>query len=203
MARQQASYLRDGFPVGFWLGLPVLIWGVVDRRTRALVVATLGTVMAYAVAFKNGAYDHSYWLYSLLLPLALGGAAATAGVSRWLATTPSPRSVSLRWGLAVVLVGALGFTMWRPSDDAEQNRIGAALGAEARAVAWPPQQRYAYHSFGGEGVTDLLPWLRFYAQREPLGVDGPDSVPRGAVLLQMVDGHLRVTPGTGGAARGS
>src|SRR5256885_4899564 len=98
---------------------------------------------------------------------------------------------------------ALPITMWRPSDDAEQNRIGARLGAEARAVAWPQQQRYAYHSFGGEGPTDLLPWLRFYAQRDPIGVDGPDSIPRGAILLQMVDGHLRVTPGTGAAAGGS
>jgi hypothetical protein len=203
MARQQASYLREGFPVGFWLTLPVLIWGVVDHRTRALVVITLGTVMAYAIAFKNGAYDHSYWLYSLLLPLALGGAAATAAVARWLATREFSRLVPLRWGVAVALVGALGFTMWRPSNDSEPDRIGATLGAEARTVAWPPQQRYAYHSFGGEGPTDLLPWLRFYAQREPMGVDGPDSIPRGAVLLQMVDGHLRVTPGTGAAASGS
>jgi 4-amino-4-deoxy-L-arabinose transferase-like glycosyltransferase len=69
----------------------------------------------------------------------------------------------------------------------------AALGlldSRTRGLAWPSHQRYAYHTFGDRGPTDLLPWLMFYSRREPYGVDGPQSVPVGEVVLRSVDGRL-------------
>src|SRR5256885_14868 len=192
-ARQQLRYLRDLFPVGSWLVVAVAGLGLLDRRTRPLVAVSLGTVLGYAVVFKNGAYDHSYWLYCLLLPLPLGAAVAADAVSRWLARHRLPRLAPAAF--AAPLVVALALTVWRPSNDQGQNRIGAALGAQARAIDWPGGQRYAYHTFGGDGYTDLLPWLRFYARREPFGIDGPASVPQGQVVLRLVDGRLRADPG--------
>jgi 4-amino-4-deoxy-L-arabinose transferase-like glycosyltransferase len=193
MVGQQIHYLRDLFPVGRGLVVVVAGSGLLDRRTRPLVAVSLGTVLAYTLVFKNGAYDHSYWLYPVLLPLALGAAVVAAAASRWLASSRLPRLAPTALGGTLTLAVALGIR--RVSDEQLQDAIGAAVGAQARDIAWPEGQRYAYHTLGGRGSTDLLPWLRFYARREPFGVDGPASVPRGQVVLRMVDGRLRVEPG--------
>jgi hypothetical protein len=193
MTRQQMRYLGDLFPVGTWFVGPLAAVGLLDRRTRVLVAVSLGTVLAYAMLFKNGAFDHPYWLYCLLLPLALGAAVATDAISRWLARGRLARALGTAG--AVVLVVALAVTVWHPSNEQEQNRIGGAVGTQARVIKWPAEQRYAYYAFGGQGPTDLLPWLLFYARREPFGVDGPRSVPHEQIVLTMVDGRLRVEPG--------
>jgi len=193
MVRQQLRYLHDLFPVGRGLVVVVAALGLLDRRTRPLVAVSLGTALPYALVFKNGAYDHSYWLYPLLLPVALGAAATADAVSSWLARRSIPRFAPA--ALAAGLVAALALQVWPPSPDEMQNRIGAALGAQARVLDWPEEQRYAYHTLGGHGATDLLPWLRFYARREPFGVDGPAAVRRSQVLLRMVDGRLRLERG--------
>ena len=96
-------------------------------------------------------------------------------------------------GAALIVV--LGIKVWRPSDEQGQQRYAAAIGAEARSLRWPPTQLYAYHAFGGGGPTDMLPWVLFYSRRQPFGVDGPQSVPRGKVVLRMVDGKLVTVPG--------
>jgi hypothetical protein len=105
--------------------------------------------------------------------------------------------------LIVLLVVALGVTVWRPSGQEQQDRIGATIGAEARALRFPAEQRRAYFLAGSDetGATDLLPWLYFYARREPFGVDGPQAVPRGQLVLRFVDGHPRAEPGEGPAPR--
>ena len=85
--------------------------------------------------------------------------------------------------------------MLLPSNEKGQRRIAAQIGAQARTLRWPAGQRYAYHTFGDRGPTDLLPWLLFYSRRAPFGVDGPQSVPRGETLLRIADGRLVTLPG--------
>ena len=53
------QYFSDLFPVGGWLVVPVAAFGLFDRRTRSLVAVSLGTVLAYALLFRNGAYDRT------------------------------------------------------------------------------------------------------------------------------------------------
>jgi len=191
--RQQMQYFSDLFPVGSWLVVSVAALGLLDRRTRPLVAASLGTVLGYAVLFRNGAFDHSYWLYCILLPVALGAAVAADTVSRFLAQYRGLRLVPLLLGTALTF--ALGITVWVPSSKQGRHRNAAEIGAQARSLSWPPGQRYAYNAFADSGPTDLLPWLLFYSRRQPFGIDGPQSVPRGEVVLRIVDGLLVTVPG--------
>jgi uncharacterized membrane protein YfcA len=163
MTRRQIGYFSDLFPVGKWLVVPLAALGLLDRRTWPLVAASLGTVIGYALLFRNGAYDHGYWLYCILLPLALGAAVAVDTVSRLLSTHSW-----LRWTrplLGGTLIVVLGIKVWQPSNEQSQHRYAAAVGAQARSLQWPPAQRYAYHTFGDRGPTDLLPWVLFYSRR--------------------------------------
>jgi hypothetical protein len=90
--------------------------------------------------------------------------------------------------------------LWQPSDEHRQ-RIGAAeIGAQARALQWPAEQRYAYLSLGFLGRTDLFPWLAFYSRRVPLGVEGPRAVPRDELLLRLSGGRLVAIRGEGAVA---
>jgi hypothetical protein len=193
MAYQQMLYLHDLFPVGSWLVVPIAACALFDTRTRALAAASLATVLGYALLFKNGAYDHDYWLYCILLPLTLGSAVIAAAVARacsrsaWLAKAPLV--------ITVILVVLLGVTLWKPSGEEQQRRAAAQVGAQAKVLEWPQRQRYAYHMFGDRGPTDLLPWLQFYARRQPFGVDGPESVSADEVVLRMVRGRLTLVPG--------
>jgi hypothetical protein len=200
-ARQQMDYFGDVFPIGRWFAIFVAGFGLFDRRVRPLVAASLGTALAYAVLFRNGANDHPYWLFCVILPLALGAAAAADALGRLLGRNRISRGFGL--ALVVSLVVALGVTVWRPSSQQQQDRVGATIGAEARALRFPAEQRYAYFLAGSDsdtGTTDLLPWLFFYSRREPFGVDGPQAVPRGQVVLRFVGGHPRAEAGEGPAA---
>jgi hypothetical protein len=193
MIGAQMRYFDDLFPFGIFMVVPLSTVGLVDRRTRPLVAVSLGTVLGYALLFKNGAYDHSYWAYCILLPLALGAAAALDNLSQWVSRYPSPRATRSLLGTALIVV--IGLFLQRPSSEQQQHRYAAEIGSQASALRWPDGQQYLYHAFGGRGPTDLLPWLRFYARREPLGVDGPQSVPRGQIMLRVVDGRLLTVPG--------
>jgi len=193
MVRQQMQYFSDLFPVGKWMVVPIAALGLLDRRTRPLVASSLGTVLGYALLFKNGAYDHSYWLYCILLPLALGAVVAADTVSRVFGSRPWLRLATPVLGAAIV--AALAITVWLPSSKLGRHPHAAETGAQARALRWPVRQRYAYNAFGDIGPTDLLPWLLFYSRRQPFGVDGPQSVPRREVVLRIVDGQLVSVPG--------
>jgi len=193
MTRRQIGYFSDLFPVGKWLVFPVAALGLLDRRTRPLVAVSLGTVVGYAILFRNGTYDHGYWLYCILLPLALGAAVAADTVSRLLSA-----HWLLRWTpplLGAALMVVLAIKVWHPSNEQSQQRYAATIGAQVRSVRWPPAQPYAYHAFGGRGPTEILPWVLFYSRRLPWGVDGPQSVPRGEIVLRFVDGRLVTLPG--------
>jgi hypothetical protein len=193
MMRRQIGYFSDLFPVGKWLVILVAALGLLDRRTRPLVAASFGTVASYAILFRNGTYDHGYWLYCILLPLALGAAVAADTMNRLLSTHWLLRWTSPLLGAAIIVV--LSIKVWQPSNEQIQHRYAAAIGAQTRSLRWPPAQRYAYHTFGDRGPTDLLPWVLFYSRRQPFGVDGPQSVPRGEIVLRFVDGRLLTVPG--------
>jgi len=193
MISQQMLFFSDLFPVGGWLVVPLATFGLVDRRTRPLVAVSLGTVLGYALLFRNGAYDHSYWLYCILLPLSLSAGAAADAVARGLSNLSLPRLTPA--ALAITLAVVLGVATWQPSKELAQQRYATAMGAQARALRWPPAQRYAYHALGGHGPTDLMPWLLFYSRRQPFGVDGPQSVPPGEIVLRVVDGQLVTVQG--------
>lgn len=193
MATQQAAYFADLFPAGGALMVAIAGVGLFDRRTRAPVAASLGTVLAYAALFRNGAYDHNYWLYTILLPLALSAAVAAETAFCWLSRQRLPRGAAGAAGCGLAAVAI--FTLSNPSGEERQRRHAAAIGAQARALTWPAEQRFAFHAFGGHGYTDLLPWLRFYARREPFGVEGPQSVTRGQIVLRLEDGTLSALGG--------
>ncbi|MGH9254308.1 MAG: hypothetical protein ACRD3C_07035, partial [Vicinamibacterales bacterium] len=154
MVRQQMAYFADLFPVGGWLVVPAAAFGLTDHRTRSIVAVSLGTVILYALLFSNGAYDHNYWLYSILLPLTLGAAAAADATARWLRSSRGLAGAPP--AIAAALVAALVTTAWQPSNEQRQREAAAELGAQARALRWPDGQRYAYHAFGGFGPTDML-----------------------------------------------
>jgi hypothetical protein len=193
MMRRQIGYFSDLFPVGKWLVFPVAGLGLLDRRTRPLVAASLGTVAGYSILFRNGTYDHGYWLYCILLPLALGAAVAADTMNRVLSAHRLLRWTSPLLGAAIIVV--LSIKVWQPSDEQMQQRYAAAIGAQARSLRWPATERYAYHAFGGRGPTDLLPWVLFYSRRQPWGVEGPQSVPHGEFVLRWDDGRLVTLPG--------
>jgi hypothetical protein len=151
------------------------------------VAVSLGTVLGYALLFKNGAADHDYWLYCILLPLTLGTASAVDQVARAFerVSLPEPPLV-----IAIALLVALGVHVWQPSGEEKQRQWAAGVGAQARAIEWPSGQRYAYHMFGDLGPTDILPWLLYYSRRQPYGVEGPQSVPDNETVLRSTDGRL-------------
>lgn len=187
VARQQMLYFADLFPVGGWLVVPIAACGLLDARTRPFVAVSLGTVLGYALLFKNGAYDHNYWLYCILLPLTLGAAAAADRMTQAFARIALPEPPLV---ISTALLVALGIAVWKPSGEETQRRWAAEIGAQARALEWPPGQRYAYHMFGDRGPTDLLPWLLYYARREPYGVEGLQTVPHDEIVLQSIDRRL-------------
>lgn len=195
MVKQQAHFLGGLFPLGRWLVVPVAALGLLDRRTRPLVGVSLGTVLIYAAIFKNAASDHSYWLYALVLPLALGAAVVADRATQWLVDRRLPRLTPAALGGTIIL--GVTLTQRHLSKEEQFEDRQARVGAQLRALAWPEGQRYAFHTFGGSGTTDLLPWVRFYARREPFGVDGPRSVPAGQLVLTMVDDRLQLVPGAG------
>jgi hypothetical protein len=139
------------FPSGGALVVLVAALGLLDCRTRSLTAASLGTVLALAVLFRNGAYDHNYWLYCILLSLALGAAVAADALSRWATRMSLPRACA---GLALGEV--LAAALWHPCTK-NGNGTSPRIGAEARALSWPAGQRYAYHAFGGRGATTFCP----------------------------------------------
>jgi hypothetical protein len=193
MLRHQMGYFTDLYPVGRWLVVPAAALGVLDQRTRPLVVVSLVTVLGYALLFRNGAYDHNYWLYCILLPLSLSAVVAADAMARWLHRHSWLRAAPPVLGATLVVL--LGVALWRPSKEHDQWRYAARIGAQARTLRWPAEQRYAYHAFGGSGPTDLLPWVLFYSRRQPFGVDGPQSVPRAHIVLRWFDGRLVAVPG--------
>jgi hypothetical protein len=193
MGRRQVEFFNDLFPVGGWLMVPIAALGLFDRRTRAPVAVSLGTVVGYGLLFRNAAYDHNYWLYCILLPLTLGAAVAADGVTRTLS-----RKARLGYAphaIAIALLVIFGLTLGRPSQEEIHRRWASEVGAQARALVWPANQRYAFHGFGDRGRTDLLPWVFFYSRREPFGVDGPQSVPRGQLMLKTTGGRPVTEPG--------
>ena len=192
---RQTQFFADLFPVGGWLMVPVASLGLFDRRTRFAVAVTLTAVLAYAVLFRNGASDHNYWLYCVLAPLAMSTAVvADAIATKWGRSRTGTRILQL---FSLMSVAALLVAAWRPSDEEGQRRRGMHIGSQARALHWPLQQRYAYHMFGDEGPTDLLPWLLYYSRRPPYGVSGPEVVPPSERVLRF-DGeeHLILVAGT-------
>jgi hypothetical protein len=189
VVQRQKQYLTDLFPVGRWLVIPAAALGVLDKRTRIPVAVSLGTVLGYALLFRKGAADHGYWLYCVLLPLALSAGAAADAVARWL-ERHAPWSRAAAMTLGAGLVATLGLALTRPSNEQRQRDYVAEIGAAVRVVRWPPTQRYAYHAFGDMGPTDLLPWVLFYSRRQPFGVTGPQDVPRGEIMLRLVDRRL-------------
>jgi hypothetical protein len=197
MAAQQIRYFRDLFAFD-WLVVPIAALGLFDRRTRMLVAASLGTVLAYGLLFRNGAHDHPYWLYCITLPMLMSVASVADRVGRWLMRDQRWRVIAYALGVGVIAVSLL--SLWKPSQEEQRDRFGAKAGAFVRAAKWPANQRYAYHLAPGDvGPTspDLLPWLLFYSRLEPYGVDGVRAVPRGQLVLVDDEEGLRLVQGEG------
>lgn len=76
-ADYQIGALRSLFNPVVILACPLLFAAAYrNRHTRGLVVALLVTVVGYTAAFRQGAANHVYWNFWLVLPLAVAGAAA-------------------------------------------------------------------------------------------------------------------------------
>jgi hypothetical protein len=188
-AARQRSYLADLFPVLGAAALALAAAAIVDARTRNVAGAALASIVLYAAVFHNAAYDHSYWLYAVLLPLALGAAVAADALVR---VAPPPAAAVA----GIVVVAVLTVTALGTSTDRRLERRGAAIGTQVRRITWPASQRYAFHAFGGHGPTDLLPWLQYYSRREPFGVAGPQAVMRDDLVLTLVRSKFVAVPGT-------
>jgi hypothetical protein len=135
------SYWVDTFtPWQLALAIPVLVAAWLQPRTRPVFGVALGTVAIWVMAFSDGAAHHDYWAYWLVVPLAIGFAAAA---DRVLARA-STQTTAIIAAFATV-VGIVGFQLPRtiPQTLRHDARAGAVLLAARERI--PPHQAYVWY----------------------------------------------------------
>jgi hypothetical protein len=159
------TYLRQLLPRRYLVLLPVgIVAGVVDRRTRFLVVASTAMTIAWVLGLNNGAYIHDYWAYMILIPGLLGMGALLDRT--WAAV---PRRWNAAKAAAAIAVGALlAIAFIRiVTGPIAQDYIERPLdaGVLVSENLPPPGQARAWH-IGMETPR----WLAYYWQRSPAPV---------------------------------
>ncbi|MDF1597146.1 MAG: hypothetical protein P1T08_13790 [Acidimicrobiia bacterium] len=118
-----------------WLIVPSLAAGLVDARTRPVVIITGGVALAWMVGPREGAFSHEFWNLNWLLPITVGMAALVEFVKGWLnrvhasAATIAVGVVTVL--LSVAVLGRIGTTAFR---------VGADAGALLDRIEPPPGQ---------------------------------------------------------------
>jgi hypothetical protein len=155
------SYVRQLLPRRYLALLPVgLVAGVIDRRTRFLVVASTAMTIAWVLGLNNGAYIHDYWAYLVLIPGLLGMGALLdriwAAVARW-------RAARAVVAMAVGALLAIAFIRI-VTGPIGQDYLERPLDAGALVSDNPPPsgQQRAWH-MGMEAPR----WLAYYWQHPP------------------------------------
>jgi|SRR5579871_668514 len=139
------SYLRSYWVGTFtpWqlaLAIPVLVAAWLEPRTRPVLAVALGTVIIWVAAFSDGAAHHDYWAFWMVVPLAIGFAAAAERLLPAATTRMTVIVMALATG-----IGIIGFQL--PGTIPETLVTGARGGAVLLAARdrMPPQQAYVWY----------------------------------------------------------
>lgn len=86
-------------PVVIVVAIPAVISALREPRIRTLMAVTLTTTVAYAVLLRDGATNHDYWNYWLVVPLTLAAAMLCERAIVW--ATAGGRSIKPVLGVIV------------------------------------------------------------------------------------------------------
>lgn len=120
--KQQGLYLVDLIPYAGAVGLVGLLLVLIGaQRVRPLVLAASGSVLSYAVYFRQGAAVHDFWNYAILIPLAVTIAVVAEMAYPLIARLRTVRPQLL----AIVVVGSVMALSLTHSSDPGATRAGA------------------------------------------------------------------------------
>lgn len=175
---QQVSNLVDLVPIAAVVGGVGLVLMVRARRDRLVVAVAVVPTVLYALIFREGAFQHHYWNYSLMIGLAIGAAA--------LAHQLVERRHDLGRAVVVAIALLVGVSFVLPSA-ARDSRDAQLDGAQLVQAAVADHPDGAPRIVLVEGA-DLLGPIRYEAGAEPLSVPTVDDLP--AVATRIPDGYL-------------
>lgn len=166
LARRQLWWFAQTFPVWTpFVAAPGVVVGLARRtRLRPVLAVAVVVCLAFIVGFREGSYEHAYWNWWLLVPVALGGA---AGVDALLSVLRSParRDVTA----AALLTAAVVSMPAAAAADRPLERTfwaGVDAGELLTQHPLPAGQSTAYLYAGDEWST----WAGWYTHRAPVVV---------------------------------
>jgi hypothetical protein len=113
-------------PILIIAGIPALVLATLDQRWRELVLVTLTVAVVYSLALRDGATNHDYWNYWLLVPLTIGIAVLCERGAAALAARSRSGPTALISGLALAAVALVSaFPTSTPANDQYNNGLEA------------------------------------------------------------------------------
>jgi len=159
----QADHLRSGFPLPvFAVAAAGCVLAV--RRGGLLRTMTLvsgGVVATYSLVLRQAAFNHAYWSYWVLLPVAIGIATLVQDATTVLADQPKVRVVARHTCTALALVAVALSLTTTPLAKAEAEAEYHAAAPLRRATLSPQQNRMWVRG----DVVMPASWVEFYARR--------------------------------------
>ncbi len=149
--------------LGQLLGVGLLAWiacavSLRDRRFRPLAALSLGSVILYALALKEGSGGHQYWNYWGLVPAAVGVAYLFAMLDRVLQRR-FRKNVAAQWAaLAAITVLAIVVNARQPNQAADLIQAGYAPYDLVAALPLAPGQTTIPYLAEPYRMDD---WLRY------------------------------------------
>jgi hypothetical protein len=139
---RQLDHLRQTFPAWTVVALPVLLWcGWRHPRTRLVIGLGSAVCLVMAAGLRDGAYVHEYWNQWLVIPIAIGGAAAAEAAIGRLERSGASRGGGVVIAVAVIALFGVATT---PSEVGVAIDRGVDDGRAAAAVTLRPGQDAAY-----------------------------------------------------------
>jgi hypothetical protein len=130
-----SSFLEfQGIYLGALIGPVVLLAGIIglglvlrNRSARLTVFGIVGVTLAYPVLLRDGASNHDYWNYWIVIPLALGAGCTVQCLWCWVARRYDSEPLAL--GVALTVCGiclALALTAATPAREQFDAGVSAA-----------------------------------------------------------------------------
>ena len=130
-----SSFLEfQGIYLGALIGPVVLLAGIIglglvlrNRSARLTVFGIVGVTLAYPVLLRDGASNHDYWNYWIVIPLALGAGFTVQCLWCWVARRYDSEPLAL--GVALTVCGicfALALTAVTPAREQFDAGVSAA-----------------------------------------------------------------------------
>lgn len=178
---RQSNYVFDLLPAWYLILFPIgLLAGLIDRRTRTYLAASTVFAAGWVLVLHNGAYNHEYWAFLVLVPGLVGMGALLDRVAGGLparrrAVSATVAALALTIGAAVLYDGVSQQYHYQPTD----------AGRVAVAHQPPSGQQYAWHL----RLTHYPRWLAYYwdLPPRPLRADrlADEAQPDDVVLVNL------------------